>query len=231
MSITTTSFLSAPVQTSFSYKLLSVAVPYMIHNIPAEMKRMPKNGGRFLRFRRYNPLSTALVPLGNSGICPVGQIASAINIDAEAKFYGTFVTLNEQVTLQAQDPVLNEMTIRLGVSLRETEDTLMRDKLKASANFVNCIGGSNGDSPTEITRSDVDYVIRTLRNASAMSFVTGIPGENKFGSAPVRDAYFGLGHTNLIGQLDAVNGFVQKWSYKLCSFKTVDNYQGSLKAA
>jgi len=40
--------------------------------------------------------------------------------------------------------VLNEMTIRLGVSLRETEDTLMRDKLKASANFVNCIGGSNG---------------------------------------------------------------------------------------
>lgn len=69
----------------------------MIHNIPAEMKRMPKNGGRFLRFRRYNPLSTALVPLGNSGICPVGQIASAINIDAEAKFYGTFVTLNEQV--------------------------------------------------------------------------------------------------------------------------------------
>jgi len=87
------------------------------------------------------------------------------------------------------------------------------------------------DSPTEITRSDVDYVIRTLRNASAMSFVTGIPGENKFGSAPVRDAYFGLGHTNLIGQLDAVNGFIQKWSYKLCSFKTVDNYQGSLKAA
>lgn len=29
----------------------------------------------------------------------------------------------------------------------------------------------------------------------------------------VRDAYFGLGHTQLIGQLDAVNGFIQKWNY------------------
>jgi len=32
-------------------------------------------------------------------------------------------------------------------------------------------------------------------------------------TAPVRDAYFGLAHTNLIGQLDNVNGFIQKWNY------------------
>ena len=29
----------------------------------------------------------------------------------------------------------------------------------------------------------------------------------------VRDAYFGLGHTNLIGQLENCNGFIQKWNY------------------
>mgnify|MGYP003587217557 CR=1 FL=1 len=43
--------------------------------------------------------------------------------------------------------------------------------------------------------------------------MSGIEGENKFGTAPVRDAYFGLGHTDLIGQLDNVNGFIQKWNY------------------
>jgi N4-gp56 family major capsid protein len=32
-------------------------------------------------------------------------------------------------------------------------------------------------------------------------------------TAPVRDAYFALGHTNLIGQLDVVAGFIQKWNY------------------
>jgi len=213
MSITTTSTLPAPVQQSFSFKLLSVPVPHMIHKIPADLKAMPRNGGTTLRMRRYNPLATAPVPLGNSGVTPPPQNLTAINIDAKMDFYGTYVLLNEQVTLQNQDPVLNEAAQRLGVSLRQTEDQLMRDMLASTASFINCVGGTNGDNPTEITRSDVDTVVRTLRGNNAYSFLTGIEGENRFGTAPVRDAYFGLGHTDLIGQLDNVAGFIQKWNY------------------
>jgi hypothetical protein len=77
----------------------------------------------------------------------------------------------------------------------------------------------------------VDTVVRTLRGNNAYSFLTGVQGEDRFGTAPVRDSYFGLGHTDLIGQLDNVAGFIQKWNYKLCSSKTVDNFQESLKAA
>lgn len=78
---TTTSSLPAPVQQSFSYKLLSVPVPNMIHNIPAMLKQMPRNGGTTLRMRRYNPLATATVPLGNSGVTPPPQQLTAVNID------------------------------------------------------------------------------------------------------------------------------------------------------
>lgn len=101
---TTTTVLPAPVQQSFSFKLLSVPVPYMIHKIPADLKMMPRNGGTTLRMRRYNPLATAPVPLGNSGITPPPQQLTAVNIDATMDFYGTYVLLNEQVTLQNQDP-------------------------------------------------------------------------------------------------------------------------------
>ena len=213
MSITTTSLLPAPVQQSFSMKLLSVAVPYMVHKIPAELKAMPRNGGTTLRFRRYNPLSTAPVPLGNTGITPPPQTLTAINIDAQMSFYGTYILLNEQVTLQNQDPVLNEAAQRLGVSMRQTEDELMRDMLASTSSFINCTGGNNGDNPTNIARTDIDLVIRTLRSNNAYSFLSGVEGENKFGTAPVRDAYFGLGSTSLIGQLDNVTGFIQKWNY------------------
>ncbi len=106
-SITTTSSLPAPVQQSFSYKLLSVPVPNMIHKIPAMKKVMPRNGGTTLRMRRYNPLNTALVPLGPSGQTPPAQQLTAIDIDAKISFYGTYVILNEQVTLQNQDPKMN----------------------------------------------------------------------------------------------------------------------------
>jgi len=107
MPITTTTTLPSPVQQSFSYKLLSVPVPNMIHKIPAVLKKMPRNGGNTLRMRRYNPLATALVPLGNTGVTPPAQMLTAVDIDARISFYGTYVILNEQVTLQNQDPRQN----------------------------------------------------------------------------------------------------------------------------
>lgn len=79
MSITTTSSLPAPVQQSFSYKLLSVPVPNMIHKLAADRKNMPRNGGTTLRMRRYNPLATAMVPLGNSGVTPPPQNLTAVD--------------------------------------------------------------------------------------------------------------------------------------------------------
>lgn len=83
------------------------------------------------------------------------------------------------------------------------------------------------DNPTEITRADCDIVVRTLRGNNAYSFLSGIEGENKFGTAPVRDAYFGLGHTDMIGQLDAVQGFVQKWNYPSMG-STLDSEWGTV---
>lgn len=99
MATTTTSTLPAPVQQSFSYKLLSVPVPNMIHTVPAMLKEMPRNGGTTLRMRRYNPLPTALVPLGNSGVTPPAVNLTAVDIDAKLSFYGQYVQINEQVTL------------------------------------------------------------------------------------------------------------------------------------
>jgi len=206
--ITTTSILSAPVQQSFDYKLLAVPVPNMIHSIPAVRKMMPANGGRILRMRRYNPLNTAMVPLGNTGVTPPPQQLTAVDIDAQVSFYGTFVQINEQVTLQNQDPVLNECAARLGVSLRQTEDQLTRDMLASTASFINCVGGTNGDNPTDLTRFDIDDVVQALMSNNANTITDNIEGKDAFGTSPVRNAFFGLCSTDLIGSLENVNGFL-----------------------
>ena len=79
MSITTTSILPPPIKASFDFKLLAVPTPTMIHNIPAMRSIHPRNGGDIHRFRRYNPLNTALVPLGPSGMTPPGQNLTAVD--------------------------------------------------------------------------------------------------------------------------------------------------------
>lgn len=109
--------------------------------------------------------------------------------------------------------VLNEAAARLGVSLRQTEDELTRNMLAGTAAFINCTAGVNGDNPTEIARADVDTVVRTLLNNNAYTILDNIGGEDKFGTAPVRDAYFALCSSNLTGNLDAVAGFIQKNQY------------------
>ena len=114
---------------------------------------------------------------------------------------------------ESNSKVLNECAARLGVSLRQTEDQLTRDMLAATAGFINCTGGVNGDNPTEITRSDVDVVVRSLLNNNAYTIMDNIEGEDKFGTAPTRDAYFALCSTNLTGDLDTVAGFIQKSQY------------------
>jgi N4-gp56 family major capsid protein len=109
--------------------------------------------------------------------------------------------------------VLNECAARLGVSLRQTEDQLTRDMLASTASFINCTGGVDGDNPTEITAADVSTVVRALLNNNAYTIMDNIEGEDKFGTAPVRDAYFALCSTQLTGSLDGVPGFIQKNQY------------------
>ena len=94
-----------------------------------------------------------------------------------------------------------------------TEDQLTRDVLASPATFINCTGGVNGDSPTELTRSDVDLVVRTLLGNNCKTIADNIEGANKFGTAPVRNAFFSMCHTDMTGQLDNVTGFIHSNQY------------------
>ena len=109
--------------------------------------------------------------------------------------------------------VLNEAAKRLGVSMRQTEDQLTRDMLASTAAFINCVNGVNGDNPTNITRDDINEAVRTLLGSDAKTLLDGIPGEDRFGTAPVRDAFFAMCSTDLISNLDGVAGFLQKTAY------------------
>jgi len=56
--------------------------------------------------------------------------------------------------------------------------------LAATAAAINAVGGVNGDNPTEITRPDVDEVVRVLLNNNAYTVLDNIEGEDRFGTAP-----------------------------------------------
>lgn len=121
--------------------------------------------------------------------------------------------MTDQVVIQNQDPVLNETASLLAQSLRETDDELTRNMLESTASFINCVNGVNGDNPTELSRADIDAIVFTLIGNSARMISDNIEGDLKFGTAPVREAYWVMAHSDVLTDLEAVGGFINTSQY------------------
>lgn len=210
---TTTSTIPAAVRNTLNLKLLSVPTEGFIHGIPAMRDRHPRGGGPIHTFRRYANFNAQLTPLGNSGVTPPPSTTNITDIDATLQWYGDWTEINEQVVLQNQERVLNEFAIRLGIGLRRTEDQLIRNLLLSTATAINATNGINGDNPTEITRDDIAGVTSTLLNNDAKMFLSGVQGENRFGTSPVRSAFFSLSHTAITPDLNDIPQFNNVWNY------------------
>ena len=97
--------------------------------------------------------------------------------------------------------------------MRQAEDIILRDFLLSVASVFNCRGGLNGDNPTELTVADISSVASALDTNNAFKFLSGKEGEDRFGTAPVRSAYFFLTSTELQPTFDAIQQFTSSWNY------------------
>ena len=97
--------------------------------------------------------------------------------------------------------------------MRETQDALQRDNLESSASIINCVGGTNGDIPTEMTISDVDDVFTVLQNNSGEYITNIVEAELRFGTSPIGDAYGCMLTTRMIPVLYNMTGFIKKFQY------------------
>lgn len=213
MAITTVSALPAPVQQWFDNVLLSRPQFNCIHNLLAMKKEMPENSGRTARYRRYANLTTATVPLPDSGLTPPGQVLSAVDIDATMDWYGNYVTITDQVSMINEDPVLNQTVSLLSQNMRETDDELTKLMLQATAAGINCVNGTNADVPTDLSRQDVDQVVLTLLGNNAMFIADDVEASDKFSTSAVREAFFGMMHTAILDDLERVTGFISQANY------------------
>jgi len=176
---------------------------------------MPPNGGTTMRFMRPRALVPPTVQLGNSGIDPPAQVPQRDIIDAQMAFFGTGCIINEQVILQDQEGVLAWVSERLAVAMRQAEDLILRDYIISAASQIYAGGGSNGDNPTNLGVTDFSLVAATLDSNNAYKFMSGVEGMDRFGTGPVRSAYFMLSSTELQADFDGMtgSGFLSQWNY------------------
>lgn len=211
-SISNLDILPPKVRQRSAAKLLAISVPYLIHCQLAEKYDYPENQGDILVSRRYNKFAPVPTPL-DMVTNPPSQLQTYTDVRTQIYWYGTNCIVTRDVEATNEDPVLNRIIFNLGVCWKETEDIIMRKVMEGVSSFVNCTGGSNGDSPTNVSDDDIDDFVTTLTSRNA-SFVTDmISARDLFGTGPVPDAYVCMAHSDILKDLRRLEGWQNKSRY------------------
>lgn len=212
MSITTTTQVPPAVDTFYDRLLLTRASPYQIHSKFAQKRPLQGRSGDTIKFRRYSSLSTATTPL-TEGVKPAGSQLSKTDLTAKVSQYGDFIEITDIIDMTVEDPVVIESVEILGQQMGETEDEVVRDILKSTASVTFCTNGANGKVPTEVTKADVDGVVKELMGGDARMISDIITASDGVGTSPIAPSYWGMCDAALTDDIANVTGYQSTQNY------------------
>ena len=167
--LTTSSGLTDEMKTYYSDYMIDNAQPKLVHDQFGQKHPIPKNGGKTIEFRKYNPLPKLLTPI-SEGVTPDGQSLNMSTIEATVAQYGGYITLSDVLMLSAIDNNLVQATKLLGSQAGATLDTITREVLNGGTNVI-FAGGKEArgslDAESKLTVDDIKKAVRLLKSQNA----------------------------------------------------------------
>lgn len=167
--------LSDEMKVWYSDYLIDMAAPKLVHDQFGQKHPIPKNGGKVIEFRKYDPLPKALTVL-TEGVTPDGQKLTMSVITSKVHQYGAYITLSDMLMLTAIDNNLVQATKLLGKQAGETLDTITREVLNGGTNVQYAEGqvssreqlvGGQESGNHYLTVNAIRMAVRTLKNMNA----------------------------------------------------------------
>ena len=169
--------LSVEMKTYYSDYLIDLAEPELVHDQFGQKRPIPKNGGKTIEFRQYDPLPEMTTAL-TEGVTPDGQSLNVKKLEATVKQYGGYVTLSDLLMLTAIDNNLVQATKLIASQAGRTLDTITREVLNAGTIVqyadgavsarADLVGGSATESENNyLTVDAIKQAVRTLEAQDA----------------------------------------------------------------
>lgn len=165
--------LSPEMKTFYSDYLIDNAVPNLVHDQFGQKHPIPKNGGKQIEFRKYDPFPKATTEI-TEGVTPDGHKLNVTTVTATVHQYGDYVELSDVLLLTAIDNNMVQATKLLGNQAGETLDYVTREELMKGTNVLFAKGtGTRPASRSAITVDntlsveDIFNAARILKNANA----------------------------------------------------------------
>lgn len=146
--------LSDAIKTQYEKRLLTRALPRLVHGRWAMDARLNKFGSHELR--KYGSLAAVTSALGE-GTTPAEQSAPSLTLTTiTPSFYGAWIGHTDELELTAYDPIISEVSSILGEQCGLSADTLVRNVLTAGAT-KDYSGGAAGRSSLDAPLHDITY--------------------------------------------------------------------------
>lgn len=167
--------LSGENKTYYSDYLIDLVEAELVHDQFGQKHPIPKNGGKTIEFRQWEPLPEMTTPL-QEGVTPDGQDLSMTTITANVDQYGGYVTISDMLDLTAIDPVLVQGTKAIASQAGRSLDTITREVLNSGTNVQYADGSVASRSALKYTSKDdncnltveaIKKAVRTLEGQDA----------------------------------------------------------------
>lgn len=169
--------LAAEDKTFYEKTLLMRLLPQLNFYKDAMKKKLPKNQGRTMNFRKFNSLTAPGSSL-TEGVTPDGNNLNVTTVNAVVAQEGDYVVISDLIQMTGIDPVLTETSEILGEEAAEVVDTRIQTAISTGTN-VFFAGGAESRAGLEtaekkyLEADDIKKIVRKLKNANAKRFPDG----------------------------------------------------------
>lgn len=232
MAMTTTGDISQRTAGYIAKQLLERAQPLLCLTRFGQVKPLPRNVGRTMKFRGYEHLPNQPKTL-TEGVTPASSKPSFRDVEATIVQYGDWVELTDVLADTHEDPLIAEFTDILGEQSAIMLERVVAGVLLGGTN-VHFSGSTGGVIAT--SRSGVNQplslavqrrVMRGLRRQNAQRITSVVGASPNYNTSPVPPCFIGVAHTDLEQDIREMPGFIPTEKYG--SYQPMDGEVGSVE--
>lgn len=203
-------------------EILAHAVPVEVLGVTGQQKKMPKNSGDSIVFRRWLPfggVDNRIVTATNvdtfasshltaEGVTPSADTLTPVDVTAQLNQYSCLYAITDKTFDLFEDDVAGEMKRQVGERMGAVREMIRYGELKGQTGVVYYAGGSSvGTVDEAVSLNLLRKTARDLLQNHAKQITSILAPSANFATAPVEAGFLVFGHTDMEPVLRDLPGF------------------------
>lgn len=202
-------------------EMLKHAIPVEVMGITGMQRKIPRNQGSTIVYRRYIPYGAALTNANTENRPSVSALAHALaegvtptadslvpsDVTVSLEQYGCLYKLSDKAVDMHEDNIPDEMKKQCGERMGLLREMIRWGVVKGGTNVYYSGGTTRATTDEKVTLNLLRKISRNLQSNHAKRITSVLSAAPDYGTTPVEAGYLVFGHTDLEADFRDLTGF------------------------